>query len=126
MSEPGVNQHLEHPRQEAESIPARKAVLVAAIALAIFALAVYEADRIFHREESALIPGRAPPLPKELGQPEIGMVNQKPFDRQQEAEQLRIQQTEQLNSYGWVDRKNQVIHIPIERAMEVLVSRSKR
>lgn len=125
MSEQGVNQHLEHPRQEAEGVPARKAVLVAAIALAIFALAVYEADRIFHREESMLMPGRAPPLPKELGQPEIGMVNQRPFDRQQEAEQLRIQQTEQLNSYGWVDRKNQVIHIPIERAMEVLVSRSK-
>jgi hypothetical protein len=34
-----------------------------------------------------------------------------------------IGQENQLNSYGWVDEKAGVAHIPIERAMELLVQR---
>ncbi|HEY4843693.1 MAG TPA: hypothetical protein VIH78_17110 [Terriglobales bacterium] len=34
-----------------------------------------------------------------------------------------IEQEEQLNSYGWVDQKAGVAHIPIERAMELIVQR---
>ncbi|MGO8985886.1 MAG: hypothetical protein ACLPHI_05885 [Terriglobales bacterium] len=32
-----------------------------------------------------------------------------------------IRQEEQLNSYGWVDQKDGVAHIPIERAMDLIV-----
>jgi hypothetical protein len=34
-----------------------------------------------------------------------------------------INQESQLNSYGWVDEKGGVAHIPIERAMELTVQR---
>lgn len=34
-----------------------------------------------------------------------------------------LQQEEQLNSYGWVDQKAGVAHIPIERAMELIAQR---
>jgi len=34
-----------------------------------------------------------------------------------------INQENQLNSYGWVDEKGGVAHIPIERAMELIVER---
>lgn len=34
-----------------------------------------------------------------------------------------IKQENQLNSYGWVDEKAGVAHIPIERAMELLTQR---
>jgi hypothetical protein len=34
-----------------------------------------------------------------------------------------INQENQLNSYGWVDEKAGVAHIPIERAMELIVER---
>lgn len=36
---------------------------------------------------------------------------------------LISRQTEQLDSYGWVNRSNGVIHIPIERAMDLLLER---
>ena len=36
---------------------------------------------------------------------------------------FRAEQEEQLNSYGWVDRKNGVAHIPIERAIEIVSQR---
>lgn len=30
---------------------------------------------------------------------------------------------EKLNSYGWVDRKAGIVHIPIERAMDIIAAR---
>jgi len=34
-----------------------------------------------------------------------------------------LQQEERLNSYGWVDEKSGVVHIPIERAMQLIAQR---
>lgn len=33
--------------------------------------------------------------------------------------QVKTEQTEKLNGYGWVDQKSGVIRLPIERAMEL-------
>ena len=38
-------------------------------------------------------------------------------------ENLLSRQRQQLNSYGWIDQKQGIVHIPIERAMELLVQR---
>lgn len=32
-------------------------------------------------------------------------------------------QSKELNSYGWVDEHNGVVHVPVERAMELILSR---
>lgn len=39
-----------------------------------------------------------------------------------ELDQLRADQSAQLNSYGWVDESAGVAHIPIDRAMDLLVA----
>jgi hypothetical protein len=36
---------------------------------------------------------------------------------------LFITQDEKLNSYGWIDRSNGIVQIPIERAMDLLAQR---
>lgn len=36
---------------------------------------------------------------------------------------LHEQQVERLNNYGWIDRSNKIARIPIERAMDLIVSR---
>ncbi|MFO1434453.1 MAG: hypothetical protein U1F76_30960 [Candidatus Competibacteraceae bacterium] len=36
-------------------------------------------------------------------------------------EDLLTRQRQRLNSYGWTDRQQGIVHIPIERAMELLV-----
>ena len=36
---------------------------------------------------------------------------------------LRQRQSDKLNSYGWVDRSNGIVRIPIERAMALIASR---
>jgi len=37
--------------------------------------------------------------------------------------QLKTEQRAQLHSYGWVDKANGVVHIPIERAMALTLQR---
>ena len=36
---------------------------------------------------------------------------------------LRARQDAELNSYGWIDRSNGVVRIPIERAMDLIAQR---
>ena len=42
----------------------------------------------------------------------------------QDLAQIRAQQADTLNAYGWVDRRNGVVHIPISRAIDLLLERS--
>lgn len=39
---------------------------------------------------------------------------------------LLAQQNEKLNSYGWIDRSNGIVRIPIDRAMDLIVEQSSR
>ncbi|OLC96545.1 MAG: hypothetical protein AUH86_09440 [Acidobacteria bacterium 13_1_40CM_4_58_4] len=36
---------------------------------------------------------------------------------------FRLDEEKKLNSYGWVDQKAGVVHIPIERAMQIVAQR---
>jgi hypothetical protein len=36
---------------------------------------------------------------------------------------VRLKEEEELNSYGWVDQKAGIVHIPIERAMQIIAER---
>ena len=44
-------------------------------------------------------------------------------NERQEINQFRLGEEEVLNSYGWVDQPKGVVHIPIERAMELTAQR---
>jgi hypothetical protein len=53
---------------------------------------------------------------------ERGELERKVINRSNEAlDGLEADQLEQLNSYGWVSEPDGVAHIPIERAMELVV-----
>jgi hypothetical protein len=38
-------------------------------------------------------------------------------------ERIRAQESLRLNSYGWIDRNAGIAHIPIDRAMEIVLAR---
>lgn len=44
-----------------------------------------------------------------------------PAARLEYLHELRARHEAQLRSYGWVDRKNQIVQIPITRAMQLVV-----
>jgi hypothetical protein len=70
----------------------------------------------------------APPTSVDLRNPEPSVANEFPLPRLETNElgQLndqRLQEENTLNTYGWVDQKAGVAHIPIERAMQLLAQR---
>ncbi len=112
--------------QEPESLSTRRAVAIAILFLVVFFFAVLWSVRIFKTEERALAPQGTITVPAEIGKSQIGIVNQRLFELQLEAEQKKNQQVNRLNSYGWTDREKQIIHIPIDQAMEKLAAEGKK
>ena len=49
-------------------------------------------------------------------------VYSQPFEALQ---QLDATQLEQLNSYGWISQPEGIVHLPIERAMELIAAESE-
>jgi hypothetical protein len=45
------------------------------------------------------------------------------IDERTQLDQIRLQEEETLATYGWVDQKAGVVHIPIERAMDLIAQR---
>ncbi len=66
-----------------------------------------------------------------LGPPATPFVNERPLppgprlqaDPLRDWQIYRAQQQETLDSYAWVDQKNGVVRIPIDRAMDLLLQR---
>ena len=111
--------------QEPEGMATKGPVLVAVVCLVIFTLATLWAVAIMRGEERPLA-ARADLTTMEIGKPEIGIVNQRLFLLQLDAKEKREEQLRRLNSYGWVDRDKQVIHLPIDRAMQLLSAEPQR
>jgi hypothetical protein len=56
-------------------------------------------------------------IPKKFPEPRLEE------DERRELQDVRAPEDERLESYGWVDEKNGVVHIPIERAMQLTAER---
>lgn len=114
--------HAEHPghgqvRQEEDRIAPRPIVAVGIASLVVFFLASWVTIAYLRVKQ-----GDRPPLPvaPELGQSKIALVEQTPFDLVDRGERAREASRRRLESYGWVDRPAGVVHLPIERAMELV------
>ncbi len=110
------------PEREAVGIRTPMVVAVGFGTLVVFAFAVVATWAVLQYREHHLNPYGAS-VPEVLGQPDINIVNQTPFERDTRAYQLLEKKRERLNAYGWADRERGLVHIPIERAMERVVER---
>jgi hypothetical protein len=110
----------EHPhgaRSEEDRISTGPVVAVGVGALVIFFLASFVTVSFLRIRE-----GDRPPLPvpPEIGSSKIGLVEQQLFELATRGERDRAARLERLGSYGWVDRRAGVVHLPIDRAMQLV------
>jgi hypothetical protein len=94
-------------------------------ALIVFALASFVVWKYMGSREKVLQPVGPDPIPALLGQPEIGIVDQVPFDVTRSFQVYRRESLDRLSSWGWLDRQKGVIHMPIDRAMDLVVQEQK-
>jgi len=62
-------------------------------------------------------------VPAAVGRPEISTVNQTLFDRDRRALRLDEENEARLTGFGWVNRDAGLAFIPIDAAMELVLSR---
>jgi hypothetical protein len=99
---------------------------VGVASIAIFALATVWSTHILNTTRAELQPAGPPPIPRQVDQYEVGIVNLRVFALDQRAAQKRLQQMERLRSYGWVDREAGLAHIPVEEAMKMYLAEQQK
>jgi hypothetical protein len=109
-----------HPPAEEDRIASAKIVWVGVIALVVFFLGSLAAGMGMTAMRRALNPDGPPPMPAEAGQAKIGVVEQRLFENANQGVAWRDYAQRRLQGTGWVDREKGLVHIPIERAMDLV------
>lgn len=111
---------MSHPVQEEDRIATGKIILTAVVSLIIFGIGVLWAVSIQRTEQHRVVAEVGNPT--SAGKPEVGIVYQWPFFVSHYGQDKLEAKRAELESYGWVDKKAQVVHIPIEEAMKKYVA----
>jgi hypothetical protein len=109
--------------QEPDQIASRRIVAVGIGSILVFATGVVAAWIVLGARMRVLEPNGPTPA-THAGRPQVALVNQRLFEQPQ-TEAWRAAQRGRLESYGWVDRDRGIIHIPIERAIDLVLAEEK-
>jgi len=109
------------PPQEPEGIRWRTVLVSMVSTLLLFGAGVAVQWTMAKAEMSGRNPhyDRGPPL---IGSPTINLLEQVPFPVASSSYQDQAKRLQQLESYGWVDRAQGIIHVPIENAFQELLA----
>ena len=122
MSDPyATNGHAAHSHEKSDASPGSVAgfelalLLLCAIAMALMAGLFYyltKREAVADTSRSPLSTERvAPPAPNLQISPTADL------------EQLGAEEETRLHTYGWVDQKQQIVRIPVEKAMDIVAER---
>ncbi len=111
----------ETPERQRDAVSGRFVAAVLAGALIVFTFFVVGAWAQLQERLRHLNPA-GPYTPPVLGKAEINIVNTGLIQLDTRAEEERERQRQRLHGYGWVDRDAGVVHVPIEQAIERVVS----
>jgi hypothetical protein len=134
MSEETQHEHNSGVEFEHEDLGARSvfqfligvAVMIALASLAVWGMYGY-LDKYARRHQPVQNPlvQKAATDTRAVAPRDIDKFPQPRLEKNERLEitDFRLQEERTLNSYGWVDEKVGVVHIPIERAMQLIVER---
>jgi hypothetical protein len=108
---------------EANRLRVRGLVYFAVALVGVIVLVQAVLGRVMHgflREENELESLAPPRFAGDTGEYPAPRIQADPA---QELKKMKAEDLGRLNSYGWVDRKAGVAHIPVERAIDILAKR---
>jgi hypothetical protein len=109
-------------RQE-EDLMAGRAITVVAVAVLLLTLAMcFWAAQLLAGYEHAQRPSLRFPEARLPRPTEASDIEQETFGRVPQARIDREQQRRRLHGFGWVERERGVVHVPIDRAIDLYVA----
>ena len=109
-----------HPPAEEDRLPSGKIYLVGVVALIVFFLGSLAAGLAMRAVRQQVNPAGPAALPAAAGRAKIGMVEQRLFEHSNMGPVWREAARRRLQAYGWVDKEQGIVHIPIDRAMDMV------
>lgn len=94
-----------------------KIITIGAVSVIVFALGIVWAWAILRTRPQRVGPGSTEGA-EAIGKAEIGIVDHIPFDVDRRRATWQADAERRLATYGWVDRRAGVVHIPIDRAID--------
>ena len=109
-----------HPPAEEDLVASGRIVWVGVVAMIVFVAGSLAAVWQLQATRRALYPDGPAALPSQAGQAKIGIVEQRLFENANQGVAWREQARRRLDGYGWVDEEKGIVHIPIDRAMDMV------
>jgi hypothetical protein len=107
-------------RRQEDVLPRALIVRVALVTVTVGLSLCVVAYLILWGREQALRPSRQFPEQAAPAPHTVAGVRAELFDLARPGPDLKARQRQQLSSYGWVDRRRGLVHIPVERAMDII------
>ena len=119
MSDPhAAHGHSEHGHEKSDAHPESIAGFeVALLLLAVLSMAAMGGLFYYFTNREAVADTSRSPLATERVLPPAPNLQVSPAS---DLEQLRADENMRLNTYGWVDKEQGVVRIPVEKAMEMV------
>ncbi len=115
--------HVPRVRAEEDRVATGTIVAVGVGALLVFLCASVVSTMVLARHRAEAWPAGPPGVPAETGSAKIGIVEQELFENTVTGPEWQRSQRRRLDGYGWVDRKAGIVHIPIDRAIDLELER---
>jgi hypothetical protein len=105
-----------------DSVDYGKVVGVGVASLVVFAISIWVASIVWHSamNEAESKAGHARAF--DTHRTEIGIVDQVPFASDTRLHTWKGARKQELDTYGWIDKSKGVVRIPIQAAMDKVVS----
>lgn len=108
---------------EPDDMRVTRAIVVGVVSLLTFAVSGVWAYYIYAAERDVRLPEGAAATPAAITQRqyEVGIINQWQFEEDVRALRLTAQRQQALQQAGWVDRQKELVHLPIQDAMQQVI-----
>ncbi len=121
MSDPHVEHgSLEHGHEKSDAHPGSIAGFeIALLLLAVLSMAAMGGLFYYLTNREAIADTSRSPLAAERSLPPAPHLQVSPAS---DIEQLHADENKRINTYGWVDKEQGVVRIPVEKAMEIVAT----
>jgi hypothetical protein len=122
MSHQAPTGHHTDPHGSSDAVDYVKVVGVGVASLILFAVSIWWSFVILQSRTAEVEAKTGKSRPALTKQEEIGIVDQVPFVIDKRLPIWKHERSAWLNSYGWIDRTRRIVHIPIEQAMDKVLT----